>query len=342
MKRFLFFSGAWLLSFFLCSAQMQAASVTDSVTVSTEDLADRIIAEAMKYKGTPYSYGARGPKYFDCSGFTSFIYRKFGYELSRSSGGQAGDGRGVEGSLSNLQKGDIVVFGARRSSGRVGHVGIFIEMDPSGHDFTFIHAATKGGVIVSHLKEPYYTARFMGARRIIPDFIAKSREDGDGGYGFDVENSALNGKDALVLTEGDSRIVLLGDGQWVYVNADGTLTAPSDSVKIILEPSGKWQTIRMSTHTIPSLAGAPGTASAKSSAPQAGRPHAAQDASKREGSSDGNADKDNDAPEYHVIKSGDTLYALARRYGTTVSALCSLNGITTRTTLKIGRKIRVR
>ena len=351
MNRFLFASGAMLLSFALCagarpSHAMEPAlhgAASDTVTVSTEDLADRIISEALKYKGTPYSYGSRGPKYFDCSGFTSYVYRKFGYELARSSGGQAGDGRPVEGSLSNLQKGDIVVFGARRSSGRVGHVGIFIEMDKSGHDFTFIHAATKGGVIISHLKEPYYSSRFMGARRIIPDFVARSRDD-DADYQFDVDNAHLGEKDALVLAEGDTRIVLMGDGQWVYVNADGTLTAPSDSVKIVLEPSGKWQTIKMSTHQIPSLAGAPGTASARNQYPASrsvssssvnGGTHASS-------SAEGGASNDTDEPVYHTIKSGDTLYAIARRYGTSVAAICRMNNISTSTTLKIGLRIRVR
>lgn len=41
----------------------------------------------------------------------------------------------------------------------------------------------------------------------------------------------------------------------------------------------------------------------------------------------------------HVIKSGDTLGAIARRYGTTVSKLCSANNITTTTTLRIGQKL---
>ena len=47
------------------------------------------------------------------------------------------------------------------------------------------------------------------------------------------------------------------------------------------------------------------------------------------------------AVTYHTIKSGDTLGALARRYGTTVSKLCSLNGIKSTTILRLGRKLRV-
>lgn len=44
---------------------------------------------------------------------------------------------------------------------------------------------------------------------------------------------------------------------------------------------------------------------------------------------------------YHRIQSGDTLSAIAKRYGTTVSELCRLNSITSRTVLRIGRTIRV-
>lgn len=46
--------------------------------------------------------------------------------------------------------------------------------------------------------------------------------------------------------------------------------------------------------------------------------------------------------QYHKIKSGDTLGALAVKYHTTVKKICSLNGITPTTTLRIGRSLRVR
>lgn len=45
-------------------------------------------------------------------------------------------------------------------------------------------------------------------------------------------------------------------------------------------------------------------------------------------------------PVYHRIKSGDTLGAIALKYGTTVSKLCEWNGISKSTTLKLGRSIR--
>ena len=46
--------------------------------------------------------------------------------------------------------------------------------------------------------------------------------------------------------------------------------------------------------------------------------------------------------KYYRIRSGDTLGAIARRHGTTVSNICRLNGIKSTTILRIGRSLRVR
>ncbi len=48
------------------------------------------------------------------------------------------------------------------------------------------------------------------------------------------------------------------------------------------------------------------------------------------------------AKKYYTVKQGDTLYSLAKRNGTTVDNLCKLNGISPKTTLKLGRKLRVK
>lgn len=45
---------------------------------------------------------------------------------------------------------------------------------------------------------------------------------------------------------------------------------------------------------------------------------------------------------YHTIRSGDTLYSIARNNSTTVQALCKLNGISARSTIRPGHKIRVK
>jgi murein DD-endopeptidase MepM/ murein hydrolase activator NlpD len=45
-------------------------------------------------------------------------------------------------------------------------------------------------------------------------------------------------------------------------------------------------------------------------------------------------------PVYHVIKSGDTLYELSKKYGVSIEKICELNNITRNTIMKIGQKIR--
>ncbi|MBK6882280.1 MAG: peptidoglycan DD-metalloendopeptidase family protein [Flavobacteriales bacterium] len=44
--------------------------------------------------------------------------------------------------------------------------------------------------------------------------------------------------------------------------------------------------------------------------------------------------------KYHVIRSGDTLYGLSRKYGVRVRDLCRINGISERSTLSIGQRLR--
>ena len=330
-----------------------APPARDSVTLSASQVADLIIDEAYKHIGTPYRYGARGPKAFDCSGFTSYVYRQFGIELSRSSRDQARDGKAVEGTYADMQKGDIIIFGARASRRSIGHVGIFIEMMPDGQDFTFIHAATHGGVTVSHIKEEYYSARFLGARRILPDFDIELSEpepepiDFEAVYG----NVFLPIKDTLSLGEADRRIVLFGDGSWAAVAEDGSLSgdAPGLGTRIILNPGGTWQVLAASTSPmrVPSLAAgnAASTTSPSSSTSGSSSTTAVSSGARPSSASSQTvaaaAGESADA-QYHVIKSGDTLDKISKTYHTTIDRLCELNGITRKTILHIGRRLRVR
>ena len=219
-----------------------------------------------------------------------------------------------------MQKGDLVIFGARASRRTVGHVGIFIEMSEDGQDFTFIHAATHGGITVSHVTEEYYAARFLGARRILPDFEIEVPEpepiDFEAVYG----NVFLPIQDTLSLGEADSRLVLFGDGTWAVQNTDGN-------------PGGTWQTLPGSTSgvRVPSLAA--GSSAVPAPAPKAST-NPAQPAAE---SASGQVDA-----EYHVIRSGDTLDRISKAYGTTIDRLCELNGITRKTILHIGRRLRVK
>ena len=131
-------------------------------------LADQIIAYARTFTGVPYRLGTAGPKEFDCSGFTSYVYKHFGYNITKYSVAQFKEGREVP-SFSDIQKGDLVFFGKRDSVRDIGHVGIVVSIDHERGSFRFIHASVSRGVTEDDANHPYFMMRYMGARRILPD-----------------------------------------------------------------------------------------------------------------------------------------------------------------------------
>ena len=134
-------------------------------TIATADSGLMLVGMAKEYLGTHYRYGGRTPKGFDCAGFALFLYRHFGHDLPGWSGAQAKLGIEVS-DTRNLQAGDLVFFGGRHSHKSVGHTGIAIQTDTATGVFTFIHASTHNGVIISRSTEPYYAQRYLTARRI--------------------------------------------------------------------------------------------------------------------------------------------------------------------------------
>jgi cell wall-associated NlpC family hydrolase len=79
------------------------------------------IQEASRHNGQPYVYGAMGPTRFDCSGFTKYVFSRFGKSLPHSSSAQYSAVRHI--AKSSKQVGDLLFF--RSSSGSIGHVGIY-------------------------------------------------------------------------------------------------------------------------------------------------------------------------------------------------------------------------
>jgi cell wall-associated NlpC family hydrolase len=117
-----------------------------------------VLKTASSLLGSSYAYGAEGPRSFDCSGFTKYVYDKVGVNLPHLASSQFNYGKRV--SRSNLLPGDLVFFGYYGSAD-IQHVGIYIG---SGK---FIHASTKQGVITTSLAQPYYVENYKGAVRLM-------------------------------------------------------------------------------------------------------------------------------------------------------------------------------
>ncbi len=74
-----------------------------------------VMAIAARYQGTPYQYGGTTPAGFDCSGYTSYVFRQVGIDLPRTSGAQRAATTRI--SRSDAMPGDLVFM--------PGHVGIY-------------------------------------------------------------------------------------------------------------------------------------------------------------------------------------------------------------------------
>ena len=138
----------------------------DSANEGDEVSGEVIVKTAMQYLGVPYRSGKSSPKGFDCSGFTSYVFKQFSIALNRDSRSQFTQGTPIK-KVADLRAGDLVFWKGSNAKGGVGHVGIVTEVSQTTGSFKFVHAATHGGIRVSDSREAYYLKRYVGARRIL-------------------------------------------------------------------------------------------------------------------------------------------------------------------------------
>jgi len=108
-----------------------------------------VVGIALKYLGRPYVWAASGPRAFDCSGFTMFVYAQVGVRLPHSSRAQIGYGARV--SRANLEPGDLLFF-----YNPIHHVAMYIG------NGKMVHAPRRGDVVSI---DPVPWNNFVGACR---------------------------------------------------------------------------------------------------------------------------------------------------------------------------------
>lgn len=130
----------------------QVLKLTSS-SVSTFN-ADALIAEGKKYIGVPYVWGGNTPSGFDCSGFLSYVYGKVNVSIPRT----------VESlwnattPVSSPQKGDLVFYTTYKAG--PSHAGIYVGNNQ------FLHAGSSTGVTITDMNNPYWKARYLGAKKV--------------------------------------------------------------------------------------------------------------------------------------------------------------------------------
>ncbi len=132
----------------------KAAKAKSSQSASPKAAA--IVAAAESAVGSPYVSGGTDPSGFDCSGLTTWAFKKAGIRLPRTSFDQFEVGRAV--APSDIRPGDLV-FWSTDGAG-ASHVGIAVAVNRA------ISATSSGGVMEHGIKgSGYWGSAFVGARR---------------------------------------------------------------------------------------------------------------------------------------------------------------------------------
>ena len=151
-----------LLSTNVLLVSVQADYVKPEETSEVRQLRTDIAGYAQNFVGVRYRSAGTSPRTgFDCSGFTTYIMKEFGINLTRSSSSQANEGTSV--SLKDVKPGDLVFFGGKKC---IHHVGIVVENTDEG--IRFVHSSSSGGVVVENINDSkYWSRKIVCARNIL-------------------------------------------------------------------------------------------------------------------------------------------------------------------------------
>jgi cell wall-associated NlpC family hydrolase len=95
----------------------RTTATSSSTVIDVESFGQRVIQEAARHKGAPYRYGAVGPSAFDCSGFSKYVFSRFGKNLPHNASDQRRASTPVAKSAARV--GDLIFLDGG------GHVGIY-------------------------------------------------------------------------------------------------------------------------------------------------------------------------------------------------------------------------
>ncbi len=119
-------------------------------------MASSLTRNALRFLGVPYAMGGTTSRAFDCSGYVQHVFAMTGRHLPRTADAQFSVAHRFAGSP---KAGDLVFFQTYEPG--PSHVGISLGGD------RFVHASSSHGVTVSNLHDSYWSARYLGAKRVV-------------------------------------------------------------------------------------------------------------------------------------------------------------------------------
>jgi len=122
---------------------------SNETAVVSNDLRDQVVVYAKQFIGVKYVWAGVDENGFDCSGFTSFVMKKYGVIISRTASGQLLESKQIK--IENAEKADLVFFGA---DGKITHVGLVTS--EKGAELEMVHASTSKGVIITNIIQSSY------------------------------------------------------------------------------------------------------------------------------------------------------------------------------------------
>jgi NlpC/P60 family/S-layer homology domain len=145
--------GAWILSLLTVLTLLPGQAYAGE--------RENLVATAKKYIGVRYAWGGTSPSTgFDCSGFTSYVYKQHNVTLPRMTTDQYKGGTAVK--KADLEQGDLVFFTTYKPG--ASHAGIYVG------NGNFVHASSSKGIMISSINDPYYWgSRYLGARRYLQE-----------------------------------------------------------------------------------------------------------------------------------------------------------------------------
>lgn len=148
-------NGVLVLSLALAAFVGLSASPTSTneAQATTLTLGQRAVQVASYQRGKPYRYGAAGPRAFDCSGLTKYVYGRLGHYLAHNAEQQYFETAHV--SRANKRAGDLLFFTSNGRASGIYHVTIYA----GGH---YMWAARHSGTVVS--RQYIYSSHYLVGR----------------------------------------------------------------------------------------------------------------------------------------------------------------------------------